>query len=98
MSRAKARRVSWDRLNAFVAAADCMEVPPSMTPRRAGERAKTDWRDALMLARRARAGDLAASYVPDERDGLHACHADRSGRYGAISMFGFGCFRPEAVP
>ena len=80
MSRVKVRRVSWDRLNAFVAAADCMVVPPSMTPRRAGERAKPDWRDALMLARRARAGDLAASYVPDERDGLHVCHTAQSER------------------
>jgi len=33
----------------------CMVVSPSMTPRRAGDRVKTDRRDALQLARLARA-------------------------------------------
>ena len=46
----------------------CMVVSPSMTPRRAGERIKTDRRDALKLARLARAGELTPIYVPDERD------------------------------
>jgi len=46
----------------------CMVVSPSMTPRRAGERIKTDRRDALKLARLARAGELTAIYVPDARD------------------------------
>jgi transposase len=45
-----------------------MVVSPSMTPRRAGDRVKTDRRDALMLARLARAGELAPIYVPDARD------------------------------
>ena len=35
----------------------CMVVSPSMTPRRAGDRVKTDRRDCLMLARLARAGE-----------------------------------------
>jgi transposase len=46
----------------------CMVVSPSMTPRRAGDRVKTDRRDCLMLARLARAGELEPIYVPDARD------------------------------
>jgi len=46
----------------------CMVVSPSMTPRRAGDRVKTDRRDALQLARLARAGELEPIYVPDSRD------------------------------
>jgi transposase len=46
----------------------CMVVSPSMTPRRAGDRVKTDRRDCLMLARLARAGELEPIYVPDRRD------------------------------
>jgi transposase len=46
----------------------CMVVSPSMTPRRAGERIKTDRRDALKLARLARAGELEPIYVPDAGD------------------------------
>jgi transposase len=46
----------------------CMVVSPSMTPRRAGDRVKTDRRDCLQLARLARAGELAPIYVPDARD------------------------------
>jgi len=38
-------------------------VSPSMTPRRAGDRVKTDRRDALQLARLARAGELAPIYA-----------------------------------
>lgn len=46
----------------------CMVVSPSMTPRRSGDRVKTDRRDALQLARLARAGELAPIYVPDAGD------------------------------
>jgi transposase len=46
----------------------CMVVSPSMTPRKASERVKTDRRDALKLARLARAGELEAIYVPDAAD------------------------------
>jgi len=47
---------------------DCTVVAPSSIPRRPGDRVKTDRRDALMLARLARAGELAAVRVPDLRD------------------------------
>lgn len=46
----------------------CMVVSPSMTPRNAADRVKTDRRDAMKLARLARAGELGSVYVPDERD------------------------------
>lgn len=47
---------------------DCTVVAPSSIPRRPGDRVKTDRRDALMLARLARAGELAPVRVPDLRD------------------------------
>ena len=46
----------------------CQVVAPSMTPRRPGERIKTDRRDCLKLARLARAGELTLVHVPDARD------------------------------
>lgn len=42
----------------------CEVVAPSLIPRKAGERIKTDRRDALGLARLARSGDLSAVWVP----------------------------------
>lgn len=44
---------------------DCTVVAPSLIPRKAGERIKTDRRDARMLARLHRAGELTAVWVPD---------------------------------
>ena len=40
-------------------------VAPSLIPRKAGDRVKTDRRDALSLARLHRAGELTAVWVPD---------------------------------
>ena len=45
---------------------ECEVVAPSLIPRKAGERMKTDRRDALMLARLHRAGELTAVWVPGE--------------------------------
>ncbi len=45
---------------------ECEVVAPSLIPRKAGDRMKTDRRDALMLARLHRAGELTAVWVPDE--------------------------------
>ena len=45
-----------------------MVVSPSMTPRNAADRIKTDRRDAMKLARLARAGELEPIYVPDALD------------------------------
>lgn len=44
----------------------CSVVPPSLIPRRPGDRVKTNRRDALQLARLLRAGELTAVWVPDE--------------------------------
>jgi transposase len=43
----------------------CTVVAPSMTPRRPGDRVKTNRRDALVLAKLLRADELAAVWVPD---------------------------------
>ena len=44
---------------------DCQVVAPSLIPRKAGDRVKTDRRDSLSLARLHRAGELTAVWVPD---------------------------------
>lgn len=44
----------------------CMVVAPSLIPRKAGDRVKTDRRDSLSLARLHRAGELTAVSVPDD--------------------------------
>ena len=44
---------------------DCMVVAPSLIPIKAGDRVKTDRRDATMLAKLHRAGELTAVWVPD---------------------------------
>ena len=46
----------------------CDVVAPSSVPRPAGERIKTDRRDAMKLARLARSNDLAVVRVPDGAD------------------------------
>ena len=56
---------------------DCVVVAPSLIPKRAGDRVKTDRRDAASLARLHRAGELTAVWVPD------AGHAG-----GAVAVWG----------
>jgi transposase len=46
---------------------ECVVVAPSLIPKRAGDRIKTDRRDAAGLARLHRAGELTAVWVPDAR-------------------------------
>jgi len=45
--------------------AKCEVVAPTLVPVKAGDRVKTDRRDALKLARNYRAGELTAVWVPD---------------------------------
>lgn len=45
---------------------ECHVIAPSLTPRRSGDRVKTDRGDALLLARLLRSGDLTQVWVPDE--------------------------------
>jgi transposase len=68
---------------------ECVVVAPSLIPRRAGDRIKTDRRDAISLARLHRGGELTAVWVPDPgheamrdlvRARLDAVHALRRAR------------------
>jgi transposase len=47
---------------------ECQVVAPSLTPKRSGERVKTDRRDARKLARLLRAGELTPVYIPEPTD------------------------------
>jgi transposase len=58
--------VIWRHLRAQGLA--CEVVAPSSIPKRSGDRVKTDRRDAILLARLARAGELTAVRVPDVAD------------------------------
>ena len=44
---------------------DCMVVAPALVPSKAGDRVKTDRRDAVKLAHFLRSGDLTEVHVPD---------------------------------
>jgi len=44
---------------------ECAVIAPTLVPTKAGDRVKTDRRDAMKLARCHRAGDLTAVWVPD---------------------------------
>lgn len=46
----------------------CIMVGPSEVPSKAGDRVKTDKRDARKLARLHRAGELSAIHIPEARD------------------------------
>jgi transposase len=46
---------------------ECIVVAPSLIPKKAGDRVKTNRRDALDLAKLLRAGQLTAVWVPDAR-------------------------------
>lgn len=46
----------------------CWVVAPSLMPQKAGDRVKTDRRDAVQLARLMRSGDLTPVYVPAVED------------------------------
>lgn len=46
----------------------CQVIAPSLIPKRAGDRVKTDHRDGLRLAELSRAGELRAIWIPDPAD------------------------------
>jgi transposase len=69
----------------------CMVVSPSMTPRNAADRVKTDRRDAMKLARLARAGELEPIYVPDTVD--EAMRAQGKTPYACNARQGNDCRR-----
>jgi transposase len=72
------------------AGVECVVVAPSLVPRTAGDRVKTDRRDAVKLARFLRSGDLTEVHVPDaateamrdlERSRDDAKRAERTARH-----------------
>jgi transposase len=46
---------------------ECIVVAPSLIPKKAGDRVKTNRRDAMSLAKLLRSGDLTAVWVPDRQ-------------------------------
>jgi transposase len=59
---------------------DCIVAAPSLIPKKAGDRVKTNRRDALGMATQFRAGELTAVWVPDAR---HEAMRDLSRTRGA---------------
>ena len=72
---------------------DCIVVAPSLIPVKAGDRVKTDRRDAVMLAKLHRAGELTAVWVPDA---AHEAMRDlvRARAHGAFQL---GELREDAL-
>src|SRR3982074_2327868 len=75
---------------------ECVVVAPSLIPKRAGDRVKTDRRDAASLAKLHRAGELTAVWVPDPqheamrdlvRARLDAVHSLRRARQQLCGFF-----------
>jgi transposase len=69
---------------------NCIVIAPSLVPQRAGDRVKTDRRDAVKLARFLRSGDLTEVHVPEaeteamrdlERSRDDAKRAERTARH-----------------
>ena len=46
---------------------ECLVVAASLVPKKAGDRVKTNRRDAVSLAKLLRAGEFTAVWMPDER-------------------------------
>src|SRR5947207_3071322 len=61
---------------------ECVVVAPSLIPMKAGDRVKTDRRDALMLAKLHRAGELTPIWIADP-----AHEAMRSSKVIDLEMF-----------
>jgi len=74
----------------------CDVVAPTLVPVKAGDRIKTDRRDALKLARSYRSGDLTPVWVPDAehealRDLVRAREAAKKDQLRAIGCRSFCC-------
>lgn len=85
----------------------CEVIAPSLIPVKAGDRVKTDRRDAVKLARSYRAGDLSAVWVPDAdhealRDLVRAREDAKQDQQRARQRLGkfllrHGCQPPDGV-
>lgn len=73
----------------------CIVTAPSLIPRKPGDKIKTDRRDAMMLARLYRAGELTGIYVPEPddeamRDLFRArCVAKQAGKEARQNLLSF---------
>ena len=81
----------------------CQVVAPALVPTKAGDRVKTDRRDAEKLARCHRAGDLTAVWVPDEahealRDLVRAREAAKTDQLRARQRLGKFLLRHGKAP
>ena len=56
---------------------DCAVVAPPLIPRKPGERIKTDWRDAINLAKLHRAGELTPGLGTARRSAISSVHFRR---------------------
>ena len=82
---------------------DCQVVAPALVPTKAGDRIKTDRRDAEKLARCHRSGDLTAVWVPDEahealRDLIRAREAAKTDQQRARQRLGKFLLRQGKQP
>lgn len=76
---------------------DCIVVAPSLIPVKAGDRVKTDRRDAIMLAKLHRAGELTSIWVRDDAHrSLKNGRLERRGT-GAVGLLA-GFSSPVGVP
>lgn len=86
---------------------ECDVVAPTLIPVKAGDRVKTDRRDAEKLARLLRSGDLTAVWIPDAeqqalRDLVRARHAAKRDQLRHRNRLGkfllqLGVRRPEKI-
>ena len=81
----------------------CEVVAPTLVPVKAGDRVKTDRRDAERLARSYRAGDLTPVWVPDAahealRDLVRAREAAKTGSAAGAAPAGEVPAAPRAAP
>lgn len=81
----------------------CEVIAPTLVPRKAGERIKTDRRDAIKLARCYRAGELTPVWVPDKahealRDLVRAREAAKQDQHRARQRLGKFLLRSGRKP
>src|SRR5271155_409725 len=74
----------------------CDVVAPSLIPTRPGDRVKTNRRDATMLARLHRAGELTSVWVPARFDPSAECRATNRGQSPSASSRFSAAARPQA--
>ena len=82
---------------------DCEVIAPTLIPKKAGERIKTDRRDAAKLARCYRAGELTPIWIPDQahealRDLVRAREAAKHDQHRARQRLSKFLLRTDKKP